>query len=291
MGRRKNAVPSLTLHKRTGQGRVRIGGRDFYCGPFGSQECQQRYAELIRGHAQGEVVESLPKRRDAIKRGKGPLVAELVADYASRRVLVRYVDGDGKPTNEGKNQLDILREFRVSVGSLPVSEVSGPTIMSVRSLVVRRGLRRGTVNARVGVIRRLFKWRLANDLVSPEVNAKVQAVEPLAKGDEAVAENGHVKPVEKAHVDATLPYLPSTLRAVVKLQSLTAARGGEVLAMRPCDIDQTHEIWWYSPESHKTQHHGKSQKSRLGNRFDHAGAFFRFNDRACTFGETAVGRY
>lgn len=264
MGRKKRAVPSLTLHKPTGQGRVRIDGRDFYCGPFGSQECQQRYAELIREHAREATAQELPKRREAVKQGKGLLVAELVADYASRRILARYIDSDGSPTPEGKNQLDILREFRLAVGTMAVQDVSGVTMMDVRRIMIRRGLRRGTVNKRIAALKRLFKWGLANDLVSPEVNAKVQAVDSLARGDEGVAENGTVRPVEKGDVDAILPFLPSPVRAVVKLQSLTAARGGEILTMRPHDIDRTHEIWWYAPESHKTAHHGKDRAIPLG---------------------------
>lgn len=38
-------------------------------------------------------------------------------------------------------------------------------------------------------------------------------------------------------IDAVLPLLPRQLRAVVQLQLLTAARGGEVLSMRRREFD------------------------------------------------------
>ena len=39
--------PTYTLHKSSGQARVRIGGRDHYLGEYGSQESRDRYDDLI----------------------------------------------------------------------------------------------------------------------------------------------------------------------------------------------------------------------------------------------------
>jgi hypothetical protein len=41
------AVPQLQHHKGTGQGKVHLGGRDFYCGKWGSPECKAKYDRLI----------------------------------------------------------------------------------------------------------------------------------------------------------------------------------------------------------------------------------------------------
>jgi hypothetical protein len=45
---RKNPdrLPKLTHHKASGQGDVRIDGKDVYCGPFGTAECRARYLHL-----------------------------------------------------------------------------------------------------------------------------------------------------------------------------------------------------------------------------------------------------
>jgi hypothetical protein len=46
MPRRKNAVPTYSRHKPTGQARTRIAGRDIYLGAYGSRESRLRFAML-----------------------------------------------------------------------------------------------------------------------------------------------------------------------------------------------------------------------------------------------------
>jgi hypothetical protein len=40
-------VPSLRLHKATGKAVVRLNGRDFYFGPYGSVESERDYHGLM----------------------------------------------------------------------------------------------------------------------------------------------------------------------------------------------------------------------------------------------------
>lgn len=47
MPRPKSLIPAYLLHKPTGQARVRINGKDFYLGPYGSDESRRKYGELI----------------------------------------------------------------------------------------------------------------------------------------------------------------------------------------------------------------------------------------------------
>jgi integrase len=49
-----------------------------------------------------------------------------------------------------------------------------------------------------------------------------------------------------------------------QLQALTGMRAGEVVTMRPCDLDCTGEIWVYSPAEHKTAHRGFQRQVPLG---------------------------
>lgn len=44
---RKPTVPSYCLHKPSGQARVRINGKDYYLGKYGSPESHDLYDELI----------------------------------------------------------------------------------------------------------------------------------------------------------------------------------------------------------------------------------------------------
>jgi hypothetical protein len=43
----KPRVPSLRLHKPSGQAVVTIAGRDHYCGPWGSRKAQAEYQRLV----------------------------------------------------------------------------------------------------------------------------------------------------------------------------------------------------------------------------------------------------
>jgi hypothetical protein len=54
-----NKFPSYLLHKPSERARVRIDGKDFYLGPFGSDESRRRYGELIAEHASGTRVDPL----------------------------------------------------------------------------------------------------------------------------------------------------------------------------------------------------------------------------------------
>ena len=51
---------------------------------------------------------------------------------------------------------------------------------------------------------------------------------------------------------------------MVRLHLLTGMRPGEVCSMRLCDIDRSGDVWKYSPEGHKTEHHGRSRVILLG---------------------------
>jgi integrase len=53
---------------------------------------------------------------------------------------------------------------------------------------------------------------------------------------------------------------------MVQLQRLAGMRPGEVVLMRTCDVDRGGEVWFYTPGTHKTAHHGRSRRIALGPR-------------------------
>jgi uncharacterized protein (TIGR02996 family) len=73
-----------------------------------------------------------------------------------------------------------------------------------------------------------------------------------------------VKPVELAHVTATLPYLDAHLRTMVEIQRLTGMRPGEVCGMTLAEVDRAGELWLYRPAQHKTAHHGRQRVIPVG---------------------------
>jgi integrase len=64
-----------------------------------------------------------------------------------------------------------------------------------------------------------------------------------------------------------LPHLTPLVRAMVQEQRLSGMRPGEVVVMRPCDIDRgTGRAWVYRPGSRKTEHHDIARAVFLGPR-------------------------
>jgi integrase len=53
---------------------------------------------------------------------------------------------------------------------------------------------------------------------------------------------------------------------MIELQWWTGMRPGEVVLMRTCDIDRTDDVWIYTPESHKREHHDLGRPIALGPR-------------------------
>jgi hypothetical protein len=89
-------------------------------------------------------------------------------------------------------------------------------------------------------------------------------VEAVRKGRDGVRETAKVPPVDPATVEATLPYLPPPVAALVKLQLLAGARGKELFPMRTRDIDRNGDVWRYEPSNHKTAHHGHTRVIYFG---------------------------
>jgi integrase len=73
-------------------------------------------------------------------------------------------------------------------------------------------------------------------------------------------------PVADEITHATLEHLPDVVADMVRLQRLTGMRPAEVCIVRPCDIDQSNDVWAYRPESHKTEHHGRERAIPVGSR-------------------------
>jgi integrase len=67
-------------------------------------------------------------------------------------------------------------------------------------------------------------------------------------------------------IAATLPFLPPVVAAMVVVQWLTGMRPSEVFSMRVGDIDRNRNngLWYYTPESHKTEKHTGKKPIPLG---------------------------
>jgi integrase len=238
---------------------VRIDGRDHYLGRYGSEESREKYRRLVAAWVAGTPV---PPPRDAGDAGIS--VAELLLAY------LRFADGyyrkGGRPTREPLNVRHAARPLRQLYGLTPAREFGPLALKVVRQAMVDAGLCRGEINRRVRRVVRVFKWGVENELVEPAVHAALKAVPGLRKGRSEARESEPVRPVPEPMVAAVEPFVARQVWAMVQLQLLTGMRPGEVTRMRTADLDMAGAVWAYTPETHKTEHHGRERTIYLGPR-------------------------
>ena len=75
-----------------------------------------------------------------------------------------------------------------------------------------------------------------------------------------------MRPVPEGRVEAVLPFRSRQVAVMVRLQTLTGMRPGQVCAMRGTDLDTAGPIWLYRPTGHKTAHHGHAREVSIGPR-------------------------
>ncbi|MHC4399622.1 MAG: tyrosine-type recombinase/integrase [Planctomycetota bacterium] len=171
---------------------------------------------------------------------------------------------DGEATESLYQVKAALRPLRRLYGYALAGEFGPRSLKTVRQSMIDSGLSRGVINKRIGIIKQAFKWGVGEELVPPSVHHGLQAVVGLQKGRTEAPEPERVGPVPHDLVDATLDFLGSIVADMVRFQRLTGCRPGEVCILRPCDVDRSGDVWEYRPESHKTEHQGRSRIILIG---------------------------
>ncbi|WP_240911487.1 tyrosine-type recombinase/integrase [Paludisphaera soli] len=181
---------------------------------------------------------------------------------------LRHADGyyvkNGKPTVEPGNIRLAGRPLRQLYGQTPAREFGPVALKAVRGAMAEADICRSEINRRIGRIVRVFKWAVSEEMVPPSVHQALQTVPGLRRGRADVRESEPVRPVPDAFVDAIEPYVSRQVWALVELQRLTGMRPGEACVMRTADIDTSGKVWVYTPERHKTEHHGRERRIYLG---------------------------
>jgi integrase len=186
--------------------------------------------------------------------------------YWDKHVTVHYTK-NGRPTSEVGNILQAMRFIRRLFGSSPARDFGPQALKVVRQAMVDAGRCRGLVNKDVNRIKGMFRWGVEQELIPVAIYQALQTVAGLRKGRSQAREAPPIRPVPEADVRATLPFLSPQVAAMAELQFLTAARPGEICALRPGDISFGPDgVWLYRPGVHKTQHFDRERVIALGPR-------------------------
>ena len=190
-----------------------------------------------------------------------------IAQRYLRHVKDYYRNPDGQESSEGGRVRTTIQRLIDICPFLPADEFGPLKLKEIRQamIVENKGrLARSTINGYVAVIRRMFKWAVSEQLVPANVYHALQAVDGLRRGRSNAREPVPVHPVDEIFVRRMLPFASPTVRAMIDLQLLTGMRSGELVIMRPCDLDTSETVWTYRPATHKTAWRGLGRVVALG---------------------------
>ncbi len=265
---RSLSLPKLRRHRPSGQGSVRLGGKDYYLGKWPADQddppatvlarYNQKLAEWLANGRRSLAVTTSPAPG-------GPTVSEVILPYLDH-VENYYRHPDGRPTSEVGVIKAVLRRLRALFGPTPAAEFDNLALEKLRARMIDEGLARTRINKDVCRVRALFKWAAGRKLVPVAVYQSLLLVAGLRAGRSGAKETAPVRPVPAAHVEAVLPHVSAEIRAMVELQRLTGMRPGEVCRLRAIDLDVAGRIWLYRPAHHKTAWRGRSRVVPIGPR-------------------------
>lgn len=256
-------LPKYRFHKGSGQALVQINGERIYLGKHGSEESKEKYRRL--------VAEWLASKREQPQFRESSFglcrddlsINEMLLAYW--RFAETYYVKDGKPTKELTCMKHSLRTLRKLYGTTLARDFGPLSLKAVREhMISTEDLSRGVVNHRVNRVKRVFKWAASEEVIPPTVYEALRTVTGLRYGRTEARETEPVKPVEDSVVNATLPFVPPQIAAMIQLQRLTGMRPCEVVIMRPCDIERRADVWIYRLHDHKNRWRGHHKEVPLG---------------------------
>lgn len=257
---KKPSVPSYRKQKSRSKKQpdrafVELSGQRIYLGEYDSPESKEAYHRLI--------AEWIANGMQAQVDPEEITISELCARFL-KHAMEYYRRPDGSTTTEVTNYKLLIKMLRKFYGSTLVDDFGPRALKALREEMIQKDWTRTSVNKQTGRIKALFRWGVEQEFVNPSVFHGLQAVAGLRRGRSNAKESKRVKPAPKAHIDTIKDHVSRQVWAIIQLQLFTGARSGELVIMRPCDIDMSGKIWTYKPSTHKTEYHGHERNIYLG---------------------------
>ncbi|MCY2953123.1 MAG: site-specific integrase [Planctomycetota bacterium] len=167
----------------------------------------------------------------------------------------------------------VLRVLTQMFGTTVATEFGPTKLRLVREAMVwgdatatppRRPWTRQSINKQIRRIAAVFRWAASQEMVPAAVCQALKTLEPLQRGQTTAKESEPIKPVSPEVVNAVRPFLSRQINALIDLQLLTGARGGELFSLRKGDIERSRRVWAFAPAEHKTASQGKIRRIYFG---------------------------
>lgn len=247
-------LPGYLHHKASGQARVRINGKDYYLGPYGSEESRVEYGNLIAKHASGIMIDPFKPSEST----SGLTVEELVLVFMKH--AEKHYLKNGKVTDEVACIKSAVDRLVILYGPTPAEKFGPLALKAVRQYMIdSKKMCRDFINKSIGRIRRVFRYAVENELIEPAVLQKLEAVAPLLAGRTEAFDHAPRKPVPQKHIDQVKAKVPERTKDIIDLILLTGSRPGELVNLTGELINRTSDIWVADLADHKTSHRGKER--------------------------------
>lgn len=245
----KTHVPSYRLHRQSGQAIVTIAGRDYLLGPHNSPESHERYKQLLAQSLLGNL-EPAPTAAAAPAL---PTVAELVERFYA--FADGYYQRGNVPTGEADNYRQVGRHLIAVYGTTPTTSFRTADLEAFQQHLIGLRWARKLINRQVKRVVRMFKWAARQQGLYPAAQVfELMVVEPLKAHRTAAKELPRVAPVPHERMQQVVGTLSPVLRTMVLVQYYTGMRSGELVKLRPVDLDQSGDVWQYTLAEHKTEY-------------------------------------
>jgi integrase len=256
-----NRPPKYSLHKPSGQAKVRYNNRTIYLGKYGTQASHEAYAEFVA---------KLPKPEGPVTFADPPSGTILMVGECVKRFQEHartYYARDGVPTGEHITIRCSLQPLVKRYDALPVTEFGPKKLKKVREDMIALGWTRYYINKATSITKRCFTWLASEELVPADVAVALTTVKGIQKNRTAAREKAPIGPVADEVIDATLPQVSDLVADIIRVMRLTGMRPGEAIAMTGAEIDRSDPTCWiYRPGHHKTEHKDKTRAIFIGAR-------------------------
>lgn len=267
MARPRNEVPTYRRHKQSGQAIVTVNvdgeRKDILLGTYGSEKSKAEYKRVLELIGTSDGTKALSLKSNPASEST---VNELLLAYIQWSDRIRRTTPD-KVHRGGTDARFTTPTVSELFGDLQVSSFGPKCLKRLREVWVAAGLSRKVINGRTGMVRRIFRWGVSEEIVRVEVYDSLKTVEGLRAGQTDAPDRMPVKPADMSDVEKVLGYLRPMLRALLVVQLHSGARAGELMRLKVGDIDRSNaEAWSYHPATHKGTWKGKARVIYFGAR-------------------------
>jgi integrase len=229
---------------------VHLNGKTVYLGAYGSPESKAAYTRIVAGIKAGTAPYS-PSDKESVS------IKALVLSFLD------HVQGTIADQNYEHHRAAVKELLACCDSDMPAGSFTPSCLKHFRqALINSQRFCRNMVNEYTRRIVFMFMWGIEEELVEANTAAALKAVKQLPEGYPGTYDNPEREDVPDFVIMATLPFMPPTIQAMVKLQRLTGMRPCEVFNMRVGQIDKSSdpELWLYRLPTHKTQKKTKRKK-------------------------------